>query len=390
MRVLVVSPWEPWRTCDGVVLVLHHHLRELAARHDITVVAGGSPASREQRVDGAAAAVPDGVSVRWLGTGRPAALDYLVRRLRSEVTGEPAHAFFVQRRALVAAVREEAARSDVVHLVGWGTAGLAGVVAPVPAVHFAVDPWQANLANRALPWWRRVSDAGQRRKVRAHERRHYPEAASVVVVSADDATSLRAEIPSARVRVVPNGVEPGGDPVPLPAAAVLGFHGAFEARHNVDGARALVERILPLVRQAVPDATALVVGRDVPPVVGRLRGAGVEVLGCVPDIRAEIDRMTVYVAWMTSGAGIKNKVLEAMAAGRPVVTNARGASGIGAGEGVVVVDDEAAAAAEVARLLGDRAAATAAGAANRERVLREFTWSASARGIEAVWREAAG
>jgi glycosyltransferase involved in cell wall biosynthesis len=390
MRVVVVVPWEPWRTGDGIVLPLHSHLHELSARHDLTVLASGSRQAAEQRLDGAAATLPEQVRVRWFGTDLPAPLDYAVRRARSELVGEPAHVLYVERPALLAALDAEAATADVVHLVGWGTAQLARRVAPVPAVHFAVDPWEPSWDNRRLSRPRRLADAGQRAKVRRHEARHYPHAVSVVVVAHTDADLLRERVPGITVDVVPNGVDAGPPPSALPDEPVLGFHGAFETQANVDGATALVEQVLPLVRESVPAARVLLVGRRPSPEVRALaQRPGVELRADVPDVRSELERMSVHVSWMPSGMGQKNKVLEAMAAARPVVVNDRGASGIGAGDGVHVAPDVATAAQEVVRLLADRRLAQAAGAAARERVLREFTWAASAAAMERVWERAA-
>jgi glycosyltransferase involved in cell wall biosynthesis len=95
--------------------------------------------------------------------------------------------------------------------------------------------------------------------------------------------------------------------------------------------------------------------------------------------------MSVHVDWMTSGAGIKNKVLEAMAAGRPVVASAAGAQGIGTGPGLVVGADIDGAAAEVVALLGDAAELRRAGAAARKRVLADFSWDGNAAAIERLW-----
>jgi glycosyltransferase involved in cell wall biosynthesis len=389
VRVVVVVPWEPWRLSDGIVLPLHHHLLELSARHDLTVIASGSHASAEQRLTGAEAMLPKGVDVRWFGTGRPAGLDYVVRRLRSELVGEPAHVLYVERPGLLAALDEETRRADLVHLVGWGTAQLARRVSPVPAVHYAVDPWEQSWRNRRLSRLRRLADTGQRAKVARHERRAYPEARAVIVVADADAALLRAAMPSVHVEVVANGVEPGPEPSPPGPEPVLGFHGAFETQANVDGARALVEQILPLVRTTVPAARVLLVGRRPPrEVLALAEVQHVELRADVPAVRSELERMRVHVSWMPSGLGQKNKVLEAMAAGRPVVVNARGASGIGPGGGVHVAADVAGAAEQVSRLLTDANAARAAGLEARARVLREFTWAASAAGIERVWQRA--
>jgi glycosyltransferase involved in cell wall biosynthesis len=103
-------------------------------------------------------------------------------------------------------------------------------------------------------------------------------------------------------------------------------------------------------------------------------------------MRAVLDEMSVHVDWMTSGAGIKNKVLEAMAAGRPVVASAAGAQGIGAGAGLVVAPDLAGAAAEIVWLLSDPGMLQASGAAARGRVVADFSWSANADAVEGLWQ----
>ena len=338
---------------------------------------------------GIAARLPSGMDLRWFGTGWPLALDFAGRRLRSEISREPAHVHFTERAGLLAALDEEVATADVVHLVGWGTARLARRVAPVPAVHYAVDPWASSSGNRRLSRLRRLVDSGERAKIAAHERRYYPDAVSVVLVAAADAEQLRAEVPDVVVDVVPNGVDPGPPPAPLPCAPIIGFHGAFETQANVDAAVVLVEQVLPRVRAQLREATVLLVGRAPSAQVQALASRpGVELRADVLSVRAELERMAVHVSWMPSGRGQKNKVLEAMAAARPVVVNERGASGIGAGDGIHVAASLDAAADEVVRLLRSPAEAAAMGSAGRQRVLREFTWAASAAGIERIWQRA--
>lgn len=389
MRVAVVSAWEPWRLTDGAALVLAHQLRHLARRHEITVLAAGAAAPLGLPPAGAADLLP-GVELRWFGTGRPAAIDFAVRTAYSWRSGEPAHVGFVARPELLSALDQVVADGvDLLHLHGWGTAQLAGRVPGVPAVHMAIDPWTANLRNRRVPLPRRVAGVGEPGRVRRHERRHYPGLAAVVVVSDADAELVRSLVPGARVVVVGNGVDPGPEPAAIPAAEhVLGFHGVFDSQANVDAARVLVTEILPRVREQVPDTGVRLVGRRPPPEVRGLAGDHVELLVDAPDLRAVLEPVTVHVDWMTSGAGIKNKVLEAMAAARPVVSSPLGAEGIGAGPGLVVATDVDAAAAEIAALLTDRAAARAAGKAGRERVLRDFSWERSAAGIEQLWERA--
>ncbi len=389
MRVVVVSAWEPWHPGHGGVWVLHHHLRELAPRHDITVLAAGAPA-REAPVPGAQT-LPN-VRMRWFGTDRPRSLDYALRRARGLAVEEPSHVWYVERPALLASAAEMlGSGTDLVYAFGWGTARLhrLGERFDLPVVHTAIDAWALGRAGRLLPGWRGLTDIGERRAVRRHERVHYPRLDAVTVVADIDAAYLRREAPEARVEVVANGVDAGPDPRPLPAAPVLGFHGNYDSQHNVEGAVTLVRDVWPRVRHQVPEARVLIAGRSPTAEVRALSGDGVTVVADAPDLRPVLDDVTVGVVVMTSGTGLKNKVLETMAAGRPVVANPAGLAGIGAGSGLLPAQDAADAADVVVDLLCHPQRLRDAGAAARSRVISEFTWAASAARLEGIWTDVA-
>jgi len=307
-------------------------------------------------------------------------MDALVRRVSSGA--EPAHVAYVARPALVADLREEIAvqRPDLVHLFGWGTASLHRHLDGVPAVHDAVDPWAAGLGNRARSGLARRLDAGQARRVGAHEARHYPQLAAVVVRSDEDADLLRRQVPGAVVEVVPNGVTlpPAGAVSDEP---VLAFLGAYDATSNVAAAQILVEAVLPLVRSRMPDTKVLLVGRDPPPAV---RALDAVVTGTVPDVAAALRRASIFVAPMWSGSGVKNKVLEAMAAGLPVIASPLAVQGISVGEGVVVGGSADELADLVVGLLRDPERRRRLGQANRDRAA-ELSWARSADALERVW-----
>jgi glycosyltransferase involved in cell wall biosynthesis len=385
---LVVSAWPPWWLTDGSVWVLHHHLRFLVDRHDVAVLAAGAPAA-ESPVPPQVRDLPGAVDTRWFGRSSSASVDYARRWAGARRTGEPMHVGYVERRSLLRAMREQIAgqRPDVVHAFGWGTAGLWRYADGVPVVHVAVDAWSSNAANRLMPSWRQLTDRGELDRIRAHERRHYPRDAAVVVVAPADADDVRTVAPAARVEVIANGVDAGPEPEAAPAAPVLGFHGSFDARHNIDAARELVRVVLPRVRRSIPDVRILLIGRNPGPEVRSLVRPGVELRADVGDVRAELRDVALYVAPLVSGSGLKNKVLEAMAAGRPVVTTPKGAAGIGAGGGVVEADDVAGVADAVVALLGEPARMAVEGAEARQRVVTQFTWDKSAQRIDDLWHE---
>lgn len=379
MRVLVVSAWDPRRPTDGSSLVLLHHLRHLADRHDLTVLTPDTNPPAE----GVEVPVP---VIRVPAPTGP--VDGLRRRAQVLRTGEPSHVPWVARPDLLA--RLEAARQDppdLLYLFGWGTAPLHRHLPGVPAVHHAVDPWSVNHRNRHAGL-RGLLDAPQALAIRRHERRHLPAMAAVVVVAPHDAAALRHAVPGATVAVVGNGVEAGPAPQDRRRGPpTLALHGAFEARANQVAAVTLVTQVLPEVRRQVPDVRLLLIGRDPPPSVQRLAADGVEVTGAVPDVRPWLEQADVYVAPMTAGTGLKNKVLEAMAAGLPVVATPAALSGIGEGHGVRAAPVSRMAAA-VLDVLADPDGRAAAGAQARRRVVDAFGWDASATALEDLWRRA--
>jgi len=184
---------------------------------------------------------------------------------------------------------------------------------------------------------------------------------------------------AARLRVVRNGVEP--DRYRPHRATVVGatlaFTGHLGVFHNVDAAERLARAILPQVRQRVPAARLELIGAEPSPRVRALADEpGVRVVGPVADLNAALNEAAVFAAPLRFAAGVQNKVLEAMAAGLPVVTTAEVNAGLGAtdGEHLMVAEDDAAFAAVVAELLADPAARGRLGRAGREFVLRRFRW----------------
>jgi glycosyltransferase involved in cell wall biosynthesis len=392
VRVLIVAAWPPWPLADGISLILHHHLRLLAPRHELTVLASGRPPGAPQP-DAETLGLPPEITIEWYGPARSGPRDYARRRWASLRSGEPADVFRVEQQPLLGRMDEiinGPARPDVVHLHGWTTARLAHRTGGVPAVHHSIDAWSEVRGTQAPAGAvRRLLETGQQRKVVRHEARHLEASAAVAVVAEADADALRRNAPGARIVVVPNGVEPGPAPTPPTEEPVLGFHGALSTVANQDAANVLVREVLPRVRTELPDTRALVIGRDPPDDLRSDGAAGIEVTGEVTDVRAHLDRVAVYVAPMATGTGLKNKVLEAMAAGLPVVATSRAMNGIGAGAGVVVADTPEAMAAAVLGLLRDPARRAALGAAGRARVVEEFSWERSAGAIEQLWVDAA-
>ncbi len=137
------------------------------------------------------------------------------------------------------------------------------------------------------------------------------------------------------------------------------FVGNYQNRANIDAANWLCRSILPRVRQVVPEAKLYLVGPDLPSSFDKwLKKGDAVATGLVefPDgVREWLARGAIFVCPVRVGGGIRGKVLEAMATGRPVVTTPLGLEGIKAipGDDVLVAATEEEFARQVVLLLRD-------------------------------------
>ncbi len=156
------------------------------------------------------------------------------------------------------------------------------------------------------------------------------------------------------------------------------FTGAMDYWPNVDAVIWFAQAVLPRLRQARPALRLHIVGRSPTPAVRALAGAGVVVTGTVPDVRPYLQHAAVVVAPLRLARGIQNKILEAMAMGRPVVAAGACVEAIEAAPGTEILP--AAEADDYLRcidlLLRAPERAAAIGAAGRLRVLESYTWGA--------------
>lgn len=200
------------------------------------------------------------------------------------------------------------------------------------------------------------------------------------LISRADQQLLVPHCPGANIQVVSNGVDldqfhPTGQ-TPQPNSLI--FVGHLRVFHNIDAATYLVQDILPLVQQQVPDCTLQLVGADPDPIVVQFgRDPAIAVTGYVPDLNEHLNRCTVFVAPLRFAAGIQNKVLEAMASGRPVVTTSLINQGLGAwpDHDILIADDAKAMAEQIVSLLRDEGLRERIGRRGRQFVERNFTWN---------------
>jgi GT2 family glycosyltransferase len=157
-------------------------------------------------------------------------------------------------------------------------------------------------------------------------------------------TDLRAGVDSSLYSPNFLGREPG----------TMLFVGSFRHLPNREAVDWFIRHVLPLVRARMPEARLVLVGSDPPPIHSLPnRGEGIELVGFVPDVRDALNKYAVFVCPILAGSGMRVKLLEAFAAGIPVVSTRIGAEGLAEVDGDVcaLADDPAQFAASVVRLL---------------------------------------
>jgi glycosyltransferase involved in cell wall biosynthesis len=247
---------------------------------------------------------------------------------------------------------------------------------------------------REMAGWGKFARVGEwLRRVR-FEREALARFDRVVVCTEPDARRLARVAAAERIRVVPTGVDldefaPGA----APATPTLVFVGHYPHFPNEDAAVFFARRVLPRVRQARPDVRFLAVGSSPTPAVMALgREPGVIVTGTVPSVAPFLRQAAVFVAPLRLGQGIKGKILEAFAAGVPVVATPCAADGLGARAGVELelASSPRAFASVVAALLSDEGRRRRLGEAGRAFARRAWSWPALAPRLGGVYEELVG
>ena len=178
----------------------------------------------------------------------------------------------------------------------------------------------------------------QWRKMRSFEREACRRFDSVIAVSREDREQIRQEYEVDAVFDVPTGVDteffkPAGRE-PRESHNVV-FTGSMDWLPNEDAIRYYTEHIMPLVRQAIPDATLTVVGRNPYSSLVELsqKDPSIRVTGRVEDVRPYMDRAAAYVVPLRIGGGTRLKIFEAMAMEKAIVSTSVGAEGLPVSDG---------------------------------------------------------
>lgn len=243
---------------------------------------------------------------------------------------------------------------------------------------------------------RRLPDYLAYRIIKAIELRIMRKFNLVFTLSSYDRDYLLSMTPRIKVKVIspPAGLDITARCYERKKNMILFFASYKYRRVNVDAAMYFYRSVFPAVRKSVPDAKLIIAGYGPPEGLTSLQDNDPHVLvtGFIEDTDEYYKKASVFVAPILVGGGIIVKILDAMAAGTPVVSTSYGNEGIGAvpGRDLIIADDPESFASGVVRILRDEEFSSQLGRNGQEFVEIHYTLDAVMSKIESTYKELVG
>jgi glycosyltransferase involved in cell wall biosynthesis len=344
MRILFLSPRQCWPAVSGAKLRDYHLARSLGENAELTYLyfmGDSAIASRD---------MPFCRKIVGINKPKPYTLAKIVRGL---VSGLPLTLINYSSPEMTAAIAE-VIRSSPFDLVHVESIHMMTYLAALPGAlrERIVFNWhniESELLLRyaastaSLP--RKMYASMTARRVEGVERKILRTSFGHLVCSERERKALLEWAPEARIVVVENGVDTKAfAPPPDAARNRILFVGAMAYHANSDAIRWFTDRIWPAIYARFPQWTLTLVGSDPPPQVLALsERPGVEVTGTVPDVKPYYNQAVLAIVPLLIGGGTRLKILEALAAGVPVISTSLGVEGLAVthGEEVLIADGEA-------------------------------------------------
>ena len=238
----------------------------------------------------------------------------------------------------------------------------------------------------SAPRWQRKAMRWQAGRIRELERELAQQMDLIFACSEKDAQTFRG-LGAPAVRVVPNAIPPLSPPMVAQRRDVV-FVGSLDWRPNIDAALLLAKEIWPRCRGLLPGSRLAIVGRNPPMQIQALAAHDIVVAGSVPLVQPWLDRAFATAIPLRAGSGTRIKILEAWAAGVPVVASRIAAEGLPytGGKDLLLAEEPSEFARALVRLWRDRQLADSL-VREARRTVEPFTPAQIARAVARHYRE---
>jgi len=382
LNLLAVTSELPWPLDTGGHIRTFHLLSALAKKFKVRLVVGIT----EPEPAGIAHLREAGIDVRAVFIGKRLAAREMLRAAGAALTRQP-YVFF--RRHAHSAVRrmikDELTRNppDLLyldHLDGFVFADEARNIPAMIDMHNVYSVLAARTSAEARNLGLRSYLRREAQLLAQAERRAARGTRAVLAVSPADGAHF-SSLGAQSVHVIPNGVDCAAYDGVRPDRAqgpVIVYVGSLRWSPNAAAAEFLAASVLPQIRRQYPDAQLRLIGEADEYMARALtQFPGVNVLGRVPDVRPHLRDADLLAVPLESGGGSRLKILEAFAAGVPVVSTPTGCEGLPVEHGQhLIVAERQRFADAVTTLLANPQTGKAL-AANARRLVQEgYDWSA--------------
>jgi O-antigen biosynthesis protein len=356
LRVLFVSPYPICPPVHGGAVFMYQTVRELARLcelHAIVLLDYAHQRPAHDELDAMCASTEYIVRMEGRQKAFGSTEPHAVREFRN-----PDLAWLIQRQIFLKQI-------DVLQLEYTVLGQYAGRFKHIPSILFEHDVYFQSIARR-LPFITNTVEKLQARweylRALRYELRMLPAPDRIQVCSRDNKNYLASFLPALTDRIDADyraGIETSlyeFHVAPREPFTLL-FLGSFRHLPNQEALTWFLREVFPKVRTAEPRARLVVIGSD-PPAPHSLPAfepGAIELIGFVEDVREPLKHYSLFVCPILSGSGVRVKLLEAFAAGIPVVSTRLGAEGLADRDGVLcaLADDPESFAAHIVKLLRD-------------------------------------
>lgn len=397
-RLLLLAHTLPFPPDGGVFIRTYHILRLLARDYEVDLIAfdrtGIGSGSRAGDIDSSIQALSRFATVSVVPVPQDTSrIRFLSDHLRGLLTGRVFTHYRYDHPDFTKLVRKSLAMGDyaVIHVDSLDLAGILPLVplSRVVLTHHNVE--SELLRDRARSMNSRITRAYVLRQAalqRALERHWCPLVRLNLAVSDRDAERLLKIAPGSSIVTIPNGVDTESIvPSAGPGSGLLcvGGLGWFPNRDALDY---LVRDIQPrLATRGYSDLPVIWVGRVPERMADKYDSGGVRLAGYVDDVLPYLDSTACYVMPFRLGGGTRLKLLEAMAAGKAIVTTGVGAMGVDIRHefNALVADTPEQFACEVIRVLTDDVLRSRLGRNARDTAVSLYGWEAVGQKIKGCY-----
>lgn len=392
-RILVLCTKVPYPPTDGGAIRMFNSARLLAENHNVELLIIGRNRYAEENIDGLRTFAEEVYCFTW-----PEYRFYL-NAVKGLVSGQAFQSLQYSYSKVFDWLADNSSDYDLLYCNTIQTARYA-LEYPTKSLIDLTDSMARNYASlgEATSGIFKYIYPIESKRLKEYEREAISKVNESIVISPEDKKYITGDNQLENIHVVPNGVDASLLSKEFKAPRgfreggnTIAYLGSMSYVPNVDAVSFFTDQVLPIIQNHHPDIEFYIVGKSPSRKVQQLSDKeGVVVTGFVDNPYKYIYNTSIFVAPIRYGSGLQNKIIEAMALGKPVVTTSKGLEGIEAtpGKHLVVADTADEFAHSINQLLNNPDRRSALGTAAQQLISEKYTWEKIGPKFETIVNQA--